>query len=65
MEKYFNETLSIAYKEDQETGEKTILKDDFAYEIAYLIKDHFRDKKSYTEVLELIEKEAKHIEFID
>ena len=64
MEKYFNETISIAYKENKD-GEKVILKHDLAYEIAYLIKDNFRDKKSYTELIELIEKETELIEFID
>ena len=52
--KYEDEKINLGFKVNKETGEKIAIKEDFAFEIASLIRNHFGTKKLSAEVIELI-----------
>ena len=52
--KYEDEKINLGFKVNKETGEKIAINEDFAFEIASLIRNHFVTKKLSAEVIELI-----------
>ena len=53
-EKYIDKKINLGFKVDTETGEHIVMKEDFAFEVASFIRDHFGTKKLSAEVIELI-----------
>ena len=52
--KYIDEKINLGIKVNKETGEKIAIKEDFAFEIASFIRNHFGTKKLSAEIIELI-----------